>query len=547
MEGFLPSAPSASFKHQVLHISLTSASPLPPRDSLSPQALKELAIGSRESHSSSLPLWHLVPSQLALSDASGVVKEASEVVPDAQIVSTPPVSSSDTQPTTEPMYRPFSTIEPEDSQPSHVRRRSQSYSGAQSLLLGPPLQAEASPAASTSTTNRLVKQSSTSMLRPSSNQPESWENFMETGFADSSESKLELSPQVPTNSPRPLIRGVSFGSENKAVTTDAKSVHSVLDRSSNFSVASEEVIDIDDLFTTFVQDNLADPLVTTTWPAFALIQLADPIKSDDKEIAWVLIDVQHRPPPPEVIIPVVQRAASPTEPTTAKTLNMFRRSSSFGIGNTSRLSLFGRSRSGPRTSASTTNLPMLSEDTSGLKTNDTPPLSAAPTEYTITEMGEMVKVPASTASIEPSTDILSDSSLPNDWEYRAEGRAHLIFKYIGPSPIYRHRVLRVRKPNVPADDADQVGAHWRDTLLPRLVPAEFLLTAQPVNLKLGWTEKLFEAADAKRPEARRKETGSLVDALSGKVWAALMDDTTAVPADGADKILTIEVKVSWHF
>jgi len=250
------------------------------------------------------------------------------------------------------------------------------------------------------------------------------------------------------------------------------------------------------------------------------------------------------------VLPLIERSASPAESTASRSLSFFRRSSSFGP----RRSLFG-SKSAPKTSVSAYPLPTLAEGGSS-KTMQREPLSAisaAPTEYTITEMGEMVKVPSDKApaatgasgksSTNPAVLDPTHDSKASDWSYRAEGGGHIIFKYKGSSDAYDGRVLRLRKPTSPLSANSDVATHWKETLLPRLLPANLLLLSSPVRLDQSWTRELLENAERIRPESRKLESGDLVAALNGDIMGSIMDDTTS-SVSKSEAIFAVEIKVS---
>ena len=78
--------------------------------------------------------------------------------------------------------------------------------------------------------------------------------------------------------------------------------------------------------------------------------------------------------------------------------------------------------------------------------------------------------------------------------------------------------------------------------MPQLLPPDLLLLSHHIELDQGWTRALLEAAEMIRPEARKAESGSLVDALKRDLPGSIMDDTTAV-GGGGETIFSVEIKV----
>lgn len=541
---------------RTLHIKLSSSAPL--SKDISASSVLSDCMRAKVEEGSRLPLWismnHEKPSALhdLLDDQSLAFLSNNEVTFHEPAEPIDPTSASPTSEESsiakDSMYRPFSVSLGPPISPQHVRRRSQSYGDLQpSPHHVSPIQETSVPileSPSGSPSPRLARQSSTNLCQSSfSNETEVWESFLASGFGDAPKQELELSPSSAESVPRvsTTTRAVSFGPRNTEFSKAlAPSIHKC-----EYFLVQEAVVELDDMFMLFVRDGMSDPATTSAWPPFALSGLRCPIFHDGGDINWLLVTVEYRAPVREVkrTSPTIERSTSPAQSTT-RSLGFFRRSSSFSIKTSShRRSLF--SKLSPQHSASSGALPTLAESSSSktFATQVISAISATSTEYTTTEMGEMVKIPPEkVANVEEIFNPVGDTSA-SDWVYRAEGRAHLIFTYTGSAPTYFRRILRIRKPTFPADVEEEAGVVWKEELLPQLLPPELLLTSHKVELEKAWAEMLLEAAEKVRPAGRKVESGSLVDALKGNVTGSIMDDTTAV-GTGAETIFAIEIKVS---
>jgi inositol-pentakisphosphate 2-kinase len=193
-------------------------------------------------------------------------------------------------------------------------------------------------------------------------------------------------------------------------------------------------------------------------------------------------------------------------------------------------------------------------------------MSAAPTDYTIGEMGELVKVPQTsdqaTGSVakEPaklSTDqvavsggevsgagatqpALSSETNASDWRYLGEGGAHVLLAYHGSSIPWAKRVLRIKKRQSASNDVtEQVATMWRDELLPKIFPAGLLASAKKVDVDAGWLKELVKGLEKDRPQSRKDEN----DLTSlGQVY--VMENLIGEVQDGA-KVFAVEIKVRY--
>ena len=132
---------------------------------------------------------------------------------------------------------------------------------------------------------------------------------------------------------------------------------------------------------------------------------------------------------------------------------------------------------------------------------------------------------------------------PTEWEYRAEGRAHIVYTYSGHSTTYIDRVLRLRKPTCPPSEMEGVQDTWRTHLLPRLLPPELLVPTEIVMVRSEWVNELFQRTETSRPDFRRAETGPLALKSGDKLNGSIMDEITA-HAEGSTTSLSLEIKVN---
>ena len=600
----LPPPPPSSFTRKTLHISIIS--PIPIDNDITPREALNLSL-KVDSHDAKTdtPLWFTVQPSL-VSGEEAIENSVANDIKDFRgefprmAVDMPPPKEEPKTPTVEqePLYRPFSAIS-SAARPSARRRRSQSIGDLSETRLNALKSAQdgnGQQSAQGTSPTRLNKQTLIGMLNSAAGNP-TWDSFETSGFTQTPDPDVTLSlgqpskilPEISVAKPAPA-NWASFGKagfvespnpdpalspSRQAVSLPPVSPRGVSFESprskrdgpvnlpskpklAEYTRAGEEVRDIDDLFMSFVQDGQLDASTTASWPRFALVRLQTPViqsEGDEKsEVDWLLITLEHRPPPTSPDVNTQERSSSPAASTSSKlggTFGMFLRSSSFGQKSGSRRSIFGSgNRSTHKWAASTSALPTLTESASSGRIEPADPnsaVSAALTEYTITEMGEMVIIdPATVQDLEERFDP-SRESKPTHWVYRAEGGAHLIFAYQGSSPTYFRRVLRVRKRTSKGELADDQRAIWRDEILPKLVPSELLLSSKSVTLESAWLRTLLEKAEKSRPQVRKQEGGLLSTAVEGDVQASIMDDTIAAKPRKGETTLCIEIKVShWY-
>lgn len=101
-----------------------------------------------------------------------------------------------------------------------------------------------------------------------------------------------------------------------------------------------------------------------------------------------------------------------------------------------------------------------------------------------------------------------------DWTYLAEGNVSIVFSYTGSSPSLKDNVLRLRKCLV--DDSDSVGTtqptseddkleiEFQNTIVPKLLPPQFLPVLLSIPVSSEWLRELSErTASAPRPASRK--------------------------------------------
>ncbi|WWD18594.1 hypothetical protein CI109_103047 [Kwoniella shandongensis] len=615
----LPLPPPSSFNRRTLHISLTTDQPIKEL-SLSPAEILRAALAAKVSRSDSVPLWSSLRPK---SDVSDILSEESvaflntigaqssrtpATTPKPEEYSTPPTANDG------PLYRPFSSFSaPRTSPNGHSRQRSQSHGG---LAVSPAAESKVSSNTSIGDKDRKQDDSPISLRKQVSlgvfDTPSDsvWDDFQKSGFGDSpttvGDLGLAFSPRPASSGARPAIpksatsptgglsRGSGFGTRpairKKTTFQDQVQEASV----PGYSLDKEEVVEVNDVFLSFVEDGQLDPTTTIHWPPFTLARLVTPLSSVVNEscaqpdsaprpIEWLLITIEHQEalPPPTLIeknepeLDLLDRSMSPSATSNSSRTstnkgfkdfaNSFKRSSSFVARPTTgmRRSIFGGSARSMSKHAESALPPLVENPARNLQT----PASAhslTPTEYTVGEMGEIVKIPSQAQpSVDSSTPVkftkpgvtgpVTDSVV-SDWSYVAEGAAHVVFAYRGTSPTYIGKVLRIRKANDHPGSAPEMMSRiqevqqvWRHDLLPRLVPSHLLVSATEVVLDQVWYKDLLAHADEMRPEARKVDGTTLAELVEGEGKGLLMEDTTVTERKGGTVTLAVEIKPKWGF
>ncbi|WVQ96629.1 hypothetical protein IAU59_003734 [Kwoniella sp. CBS 9459] len=611
----LPLPPPSSFPRQTLHVTLSSTI-LPQGHLRSPEDLLKTALSAKQDEDALVPCWTSLNLEYGdQTDLATVVAEDSMAFlrKAAQATSPPSTPSGSAAPQQTPVqtddgppYRPFSTVSAGRTSP-RTRAFSQDASSTPLLASSSSSTPLAGHVSDLKPYKEVKKQSSMSVLSNSAGAGgrSVWDDFSKSGFSDSpntfGELGLAFAPQSPTAPLSPTGYDVQLPSEpkrpvNKKRTTFQESQDT---RRAEYAITGEEIIEIDDTFLSFVEDAQLDTRCVATWPPFVLVRLAAPIVCDannDKPIEWLLVTVTHRPPPPpppepEVVEPEFRNR--PTSPASSKQgtprgfrdlASSFKRSSSFQSSMGLRRSFFGTSAFSLSRHVSD-DLGTLPESQIGESRELRAPPSAqslAPTEYTIGEMGEIIKIPSTAekaertvppAAIPATLDTppkeadevtikcgekivpgLCNETSAKDWKYNGEGAEHIVFSYRGHQPTNIGNVLRIKKSTLaialpPSHvEAKPVHAAWRDELLPKLVSPKLLLQAKTVDLEQSWAKELLVMAESVRPEKRRDGAGKgLADLITSDIQALVMEDTT-INENGDDKVtLAVEIKPKWGF
>jgi hypothetical protein len=408
-----------------------------------------------------------------------------------------------------------------------------------------------------------------------------WDDFQKTGFGSAPEvlTKLDLGLSP---SDRPLPKSTSSLAVDQAPSA-SKPKPSIIGPKYSLKAVREELIDIDDPFLPFIEEMQLNK-TTSIFHNIALVRLATNTAAELSEgspIEWILLVVEHKPPPaPVAIAPPAPRSWSPSKESTVSKkrfslggfTSTFRRSSSGSKeeegskagrksigGGTTRVSM-GQGGRG---------LGSLPEDAGGL---------GGPTEnkseaFMVGEMGELIAMsnkPAEPQSIDPATQssnvsldkptersaeetatsstasALFDGTTTSDWHYIAEGGANLVFGYHGPSDKFRNKALRI--PKTPAQDISagasesEVSESWRQDLLPKLLAKKYLPDTEVVSLDASWVDRLLQESHSARPDTRI-ETNPQPSLLIQAVQATLMTDLRGGSSNPDVTVLAIEIKV----
>ncbi|WVQ73248.1 hypothetical protein IAR50_002816 [Cryptococcus sp. DSM 104548] len=360
----LPLPPPSSSRRRTLHVVLKSSLPVDkvvsgPEEII--QAALQAAIHSEGSafQWSALAKDKASPAEIVSEDSLSLFQA---LAPSEEPLS--PVSILDLPSAQEPpIYRPFQT-----------HSRGHSVLSSHSTFSKPHAEGEESP------------------------DPGLWNDFEKVGFNETGGGVGDLDlnfsaaasagPSAkPVTSPAQKRKSVErpFGKPRKRTFRDSAEL------APTFTVVSEAVVNIDDIFMSFFEDAKLDD-VTSSWPPFSLVRLSSPI-GQPEPIEWLLVSIEdNSKPPSEPSEPeVVERPTSPSARSFAsgrgsnsKGLRDFassltRRKSTAGggAGNSSRRSFFGMSKSG-----------------SGLKEGDLPTLEELgkkkPEPVSVGEMGEIV-------------------------------------------------------------------------------------------------------------------------------------------------------------
>ncbi|WVW84830.1 hypothetical protein I302_106865 [Kwoniella bestiolae CBS 10118] len=614
---YIPSPPPSSFPRPTLRIILTSSSPVHGLFDNAHEILSA-ALSAKVDETALTPIWSsLVKGEgrklddLLVEDSIIFLRKVSSTAD--SIPSTPNLtaagSQSPNQAATTPSYQPLSGGTLRGRYHSHSGDLSSPTTNLSSSTTSPNLSTLLTVKKEDDSPKSLKKQASLGVLPK--NGDSAWDDFQKSGFGDSPKTvgnlglafspKSSSTPISPTASATKLRLGTDMSDrptpQKRTTFRESKNPTTV------YSIEKEEIIELDDMFIAFVEDAQLDPPSITSWPPFSLVRLNPSVSSSlpEKLIDLLLITVVHRAPaaPEPRSEPTPEHELNrSTSPSSSKAgtprgfkgiTESFKRSSSFQSGMNLRRSFFGTSGFSLSRHASD-ELGTLPESESSESRQLRAPLSASsltPTEYTITEMGEMIKIPspnekaelsapgstiadhvesslgvkneedADVATIKGKSMITgltsgpSVDSLASQWQYVGEGAEHIVFSHRGTMSEYNGMVLRLRKSqflgNSPTDpEYRQTLNEWIFRLLPRLVPPELLIQTQEVNLSEGWVRDLFTQADPTRPE-ERKMSGDLKSLVVGEAKGVIMEDTTTNEKKDGIVNLAFEIKPKWGF
>lgn len=553
----LPLPPASTFPRKVLHVALGTDSALP--TGTDPAKVLGDALIAKLDEDASAPQWvtlrtrdgQSVTLEAVLSEDSQSFLEELSHAKGLELTS-PPITPQDES--DEEKYHPFSS----DSERITTRRRSQSWGDAPRLELSrsgqrPSLGDVAeSPTPSNSSKRSLEKQRSEANLCPAE-----WNNFAVSGFGETSEGVRDLSLSL--KKPKTPVRHAAKYAKLVTPVEKKKFRISGGTPSTTFVVASEEVVEIDDAFLHFVEDGQLDPVASSSWPRFALVQLATSLSGPDAEVIdWLLVTVKKREvkrapsldePLPDLRLMESRPSLSTTESHASRFGSGFGLAAAFTKSFRRRSSFLGAYQSQTAPARGKQILGPVAETKPKHQSKDSA-ISNVPTEYTIGEMGEIVMIPSNLELQEGAAPAKADSVLTRtsatDWIYLAEGGAHVVFRYRGTEPSLQGKVIRLVKVAAVGEPDIALRETWKYKLLPQIVPPNLLAQTTPTPINEQWARGVVTPTEMLRPTARRAETkGPLADVIDYTVPAQLMDDLLGSTPDG--KVLAIEIKPKWGF
>ncbi|GMK57356.1 hypothetical protein CspeluHIS016_0401900 [Cutaneotrichosporon spelunceum] len=544
----LPLPPASTFPRRVLHVTLGTDSTLP-TGTAPAKALGDALIAKLDSDVTA-PTWVSIRGE----DLDAVLSADSrqflaELAAAKGLDFTSPPGSPTRLPDDELQCQTFDG-----------RRRSMSFEIPRLDVAGPE-----SPRR---TVFRLSSAINLNPPRASAQSPPQWDDFLQTGFSDTSSavSDLSLSLKKPTAALR-----LSAGSAKSASASSGSHLQVPKRRSlpsgkrtTHYVISAEEIVEVEDGFIHFVEDGQLDPVASASWPRFALVQLAQPLQTppNPDSVDWLLVTVKKREakrapsidePMPDLRSPYPLR---PLSPSTTNTTATSRFSTAFGFS--SLASKFRRksylaelaSHTGPTRSRSLQ--PITHQQWESRHVTRNSGASDAPTEYTIGETGEMVVIPSpsSSAPISPHSlppsqmDPVLARSAPTDWVYLGEGGAHVVFRYRGTDPALQGRAMRLVKADGATADA-ALRHTWAEELLPQFLPASLLASPAPAIVDEKWMRAVVTPTEIMRPAERRAEGKPLAESVDYSRPVQLMDDLTCGVV--GEKVLAIEIKPKWGF
>ncbi len=547
---------------------------------MDPAQILQAAVSTEADQDVSSPIWDTLRRQVAVSsidewlsvDSRAFLDSIRAKQSDSRRTEKEPLTSSAlTDDNGGPLYRPFSILSPQTS-PNHSPRRSQSYGD----LLSPINSNGDGKLPRSATGNFSTMMTSKPKIHtlprlqthlPTTQQPTSpsvWEDFEKNGFPDSPDTvNLTLSPgpvSAPISPVTPMTPFTSSTDCSDLTRSHNHMMASPIELSASCSIAFEDVVELDHLFMSFVEDGQLDPAAVVAWPSFTLVRLKRPVpagNSPDKPIEWLLVSVENRSAPPVKASkasaqPNIANTSSPEAVPSSSRPNLygmrdltgsFRRSSSNGQKSGLRKSILGMSgRSLSKQAGRTDPLPPLSENVGTVQTASV--TSESLPRDTPDESGHSIVVPPGASSVRStsSSQTSGRTSAISDWVYQTEGGAHMIFACRNKSSPYNGQVLRLRKTDIYAEN-EGIQAEWRESLLSKLVPPCSLARMREVKLEESWVRELWVKAEAAKPKSRKLKDGCLRGAEITSSRAYLMKDLAAGINPAEQTVLCIEIKV----
>ncbi|EIW73448.1 hypothetical protein TREMEDRAFT_24841, partial [Tremella mesenterica DSM 1558] len=164
--------------------------------------------------------------------------------------------------------------------------------------------------------------------------------------------------------------------------------------------------------------------------------------------------------------------------------------------------------------------------------------SHTPTEYT-SDFGEFIKVPSSPPR--------PDETTVTEWEYRGEGKAHIIFGYVGLNTFYRGKAIRIKKQlNEKEEEVEKV---WKKELR-RLIDPQYLLREKKVVVRREWVKDVLKRAEGRSEKRKAEWDGGVFEVnKEGEMEVDLVDDlrTGVGEVEQGEKVVVIEIKPKWGF
>lgn len=145
------------------------------------------------------------------------------------------------------------------------------------------------------------------------------------------------------------------------------------------------------------------------------------------------------------------------------------------------------------------------------------------------------------------------NSQTSEWSYLAEGGAHLVFAYRGPSSSLHNKVLRIRKEYIASssskpsesDEAFETARrYFASSVTPALVPANLLPSECRLTVDAKWVQQLEQESLDFRPETRLSMRRSSV--IGGNVDLGrdrVLEVSLVENLLGGEGDLAIEIKV----